>query len=466
MAQIMADGSLGPSQLPRLQMLGRILSSSWVIFGSLLLGLYIGFFHKDLAVALGPFGMIYLALLKMCLLPFLLSAITVSLSRLLRTHTARSSLQRLLVVFLVGLLLCGAVGVLFGGLIGPGRNLDNEERAVLGTMVDKSPYAVDLEISLTEPNSPAEAESEQGFESVVMQLVPDNIFSALTSGDSLKVLFFAIIFGAAVGFTTRSVGDSLSNTLETIYHACQRVITWVNYILPFALCALVASQIALVGLEPLVAMLKFIIAFTAAAGIVLLLASIVIWWRCRDRLGYLQTLAALREPVLIAAGTRSSIACIPSVIKSMTRTMGFDKTMVELVAPLSITICRYGPTLYYAVATIFVAQLYDLELTFVSYLTIFIGSLLAGMASAGTSGILTITLLSLVFGPLGLPLEAALVLFITIDPLVDIIRTVTIVYPNCAAVAAICGPDEEWKAERQAENAALMAPPEPERPAG
>ncbi|MDF2810883.1 MAG: sodium:dicarboxylate symporter [Microvirga sp.] len=441
-------GSTWPSRL------GRLLTSSWVIFASLLLGLYLGIFHKDLSQAIGPFGLVYLALLKMCLLPFLISAITVSLSRLLRTHAARSSLKRILIVFITGVLLCGLLGVALGALIGPGRDLDAQARATLGAMVDKSPNAVDLEISLSQPPTPTV--DERGFEKIVMQVVPDNIFHALANGNSLKVLFFAIIFGAAVGFTTRDVSDSFSTTIETIYHACQRVITWVNYVLPFALCALVASQIALVGIEPLVGMMRFIAAFSLVASVVLFGSSLVIWWRVRHRMSYLQSLLAMREPVLIAAGTRSSIASIPSVIKSMTEDLGFDRTMVELVAPLSITICRYGPTLYFAVATIFVAELYEIHLGFEAYLIIFIGSLLAGMASAGTSGILTITLLSMVFEPLGLPLEAALVLFIAIDPLVDIIRTVAIVYPNCAAVAVVCCPEEGWS--ERVSDAPMAAP--------
>lgn len=425
-----------------LELIGKLLSSSWVIFASLLLGLYIGFFHKDLAAAIGPFGAIYLALLKMCLLPFLISAITVSLVKLLKTHTAASSLRRIVAVFIGGLLLCTAYAVIFGAVEGPGRNLDESSRAILGHMVDRSPYAVDLEMSLTGPV--VEKKSESSTETVIRQLIPDNIFSALSSGESLKVLFFAIIFGAAVGFSSRHVGDGLSATLDTIYHACQRVIQWVNYVLPFALCALVASQIAIVGFEPLVAMVRFILSFSAAVALLLILCSIIIW--VRGRVSYLQSLKALREAVLIAIGTRSSIVCIPSVIKAMEKELGFDKTMVELVVPLSITICRFGPTLYYAIATIFVAQLYGIELGTAGYTSIFIGSFLAGLASAGTTGILTITLLSLVFAPLGLPLEAALVLFITIDPLVDIVRTVAIVYPNCAVVAMVCGPDKEWVA--------------------
>lgn len=448
----MVQGSADSGAVKRrgfdLALVGKLLSSSWVIFASLLLGLYIGFFHKDLAAAIGPFGTVYLALLKMCLLPFLLSAITVSLVKLLKTHAAANSLRRIVAVFIGGLVICTLFGVAFGALEGPGRNLDESSRAVLGTMVDKSPYAVDFEMSLTAPA--VEKKSESGAESVIRQLIPDNIFSALSSGDSLKVLFFAIIFGAAVGFSSRHghVGDGLSATLDTIYHACQRVIVWVNYVLPFALCALVASQIAIVGLEPLVAMVYFIASFSLAVLCILIVSSIIIW--ARGRVSYLQSLMALREAVLIAVGTRSSIVCIPSVIRAMEKDLGFDKTMVELVAPLSITICRYGPTLYYAIATIFVAQLYGIELGATGYLSIFIGSFLAGLASAGTTGILTITLLSLVFAPLGLPLEAALVLFITIDPLVDIVRTVAIVYPNCAAVAAICGPDKDWVPPGQA----------------
>ncbi|MGE0093536.1 MAG: dicarboxylate/amino acid:cation symporter [Alphaproteobacteria bacterium] len=423
-----------------LGVVGKLLSSSWVIFASLLLGLYIGFFHKDLAAAIGPFGTVYLALLKMCLLPFLISAITVSLVKLLKTHTAANSLRRIVAVFVGGLLLCTLYAVIFGAVEGPGRDLDESSRAVLGNMVDRSPYAVDLEMSLTGPT--VEKKSESSTETVIRQLIPDNIFNALSSGDSLKVLFFAIIFGAAVGFSSRHVGDGLSATLDTIYHACQRVIQWVNYVLPFALCALVASQIAIVGLEPLVAMVRFIVSYAAAVILLMIVCSIIIW--ARGRVSYIQSVMALREAVLIAIGTRSSIACIPSVIRSMEKELGFDKTMVELVAPLSITICRFGPTLYYGVATIFVAQLYGIPLGVAEYVSIFIGSFLAGLASAGTTGILTITLLSLVFAPLGLPLEAALVLFITIDPLVDIVRTVAIVYPNCAAVAMVCGPDKEW----------------------
>lgn len=425
-----------------LELIGKLLSSSWVIFASLLLGLYIGFFHKNLAAAIGPFGTVYLALLKMSLLPFLISAITVSLVKLLKTHTAASSLRRIVAVFVGGLLLATAYAVVFGAVEGPGRNLDESSRAVLGHMVDRSPYAVDLEMSLTGPV--VEKKSESSTETVIRQLIPDNIFNALSSGESLKVLFFAIIFGAAVGFSSRHVGDGLSATLDTIYHACQRVIQWVNYVLPFALCALVASQIAIVGFEPLVAMVRFILSFSAAVVLLLIVCSIVIW--SRGRVSYFQSLKALREAVLIAIGTRSSIACIPSVIKAMEKELGFDKTMVELVAPLSVTICRFGPTLYYAIATIFVAQLYGIELGAAGYISIFIGSFLAGLASAGTTGILTITLLSLVFAPLGLPLEAALVLFITIDPLVDIVRTVAIVYPNSAVVAMVCGPDKEWVA--------------------
>src|SRR5690606_29240674 len=126
-------------------------------------------------------------------------------------------------------------------LLGAGRDLDPQARSSLGVIVDRS-TGTDLEISLTQPTVPKEEKAALGV--FIKEIVPDNIFNALSGGENLKVLFFAIIFGAAVGIGAREASNPLATTVETIYHACQRVIGWVNLTLPFALCALVASQIA------------------------------------------------------------------------------------------------------------------------------------------------------------------------------------------------------------------------------
>jgi hypothetical protein len=109
------------------------------------------------------------------------------------------------------------------------------------------------------------------------------------------------------------------------------------------------------------------------------------------------------------------------------------------MVPLGVTICRYGSVIYFSLATMFVAQLYDTPLDAQAYAIILIGSIFAGMATSGASGVLTLAMMLLVLEPLGLPFEAVLVLFIAIDPIIDPLRTLLIVYVACATSALISG---------------------------
>ena len=141
---------------------------------------------------------------------------------------------------------------------------------------------------------------------------------------------------------------------------------------------------------------------------------------------------ALKETVVMALGTGNAMACLPSAINGLVDEMGYDKKSVDLIVPLSLTICRTGPTLYFALATLFVAQLYNVELGVSGLMAVFIGSIFAGLATAGASGVVLLSMLSLVLEPLQLPVEAVLVLFIVIDPIVGPFRALAIVHTSCA----------------------------------
>ena len=94
---------------------------------------------------------------------------------------------------------------------------------------------------------------------------------------------------------------------------------------------------------------------------------------------------------------------------------------------MAITLCRFGPIAYFAIATIFVSSLYQSSLGIGDIIILIFASIFAGMATSGQSGVLTLTMLSIVLSPLGLPLDAVLVLLIAIDPLINPFRTLTIV---------------------------------------
>lgn len=409
----------------------KLASNPYFLIASLLAGVYVGLYSKPLTAALTPVADVYIELLKMVLIPFMVSAIVVSLSRLLGSEAMKRHLGSVFGIFVAGLVLASALGIVVCAATRPGGNMTEATRQALGQVINHSAYAVDLEITLNATDSSAPVAAK----GLLDRIIPDNIFNALTAGDNLKILFFAIAFGVGLGSLQSAKGDGLRIALLSVYEVCTQLIAWVNTLLPLALCGMVAKQIATVGAAELLAMIKFTVGFGVASVLVLAISVALIAWA--SGAGLMRTFRAAREPMLLAMATRSSITCIPSAMSSLTAALGYDRGSIELLLPLGVTLFRFGPVLYFAFTTIFVAQLYGVAITPAGYVLTLVGAVLTGLASAGTTGVLTISLLGIIFQPLGLPLEAALALLVTVDPVIDIFRTACIVIPNCAAVAVV-----------------------------
>jgi len=274
------------------------------------------------------------------------------------------------------------------------------------------------------------------FSDVLTSLVPTNIFAALANGDALKALVFALLFGLAVGRVPERISVGLSQSLETIYHACQKLMHWLSYALPLILFCMSAAQLGKSGVGPLHAMLQFVLAFFITSALLLVLAAVIIWKRSTHSLG--KTLDALRAPFALALATRNSAACMPSMIESLVDNLGFARSRVELLVPLTISLLRVGPMVYYVCATLFIAQLYGHSLGVVEVATVLLASVLAGFASAGMTGLVTVSLVGMTCSYLRLPFEAAFILFLAVDPICDMLRTLILVIGNAAAVSVIC----------------------------
>ncbi|MEM9003712.1 MAG: cation:dicarboxylase symporter family transporter [Cyanobacteria bacterium P01_F01_bin.86] len=407
------------------------LRSPWAVLVSVLIGVYIGTSHKLLAELIAPVGTLYLGLLKMCVLPILLSAISNSIGRLMQTHNAKQYVQRILIVFPFALFAVSGLSVAIAAITGPGRNLSEATLESLGGLINQS--GIDLEISLSGPIVAEETGTNIG--SFIINMVPDNIFLALSEGQTLKVLIFAIVFGVSLGLVKTSGTSSLFDILDSVYRAFNQVIHWLTYLLPFGLCSLLAYQLSQIGLDVLLSMVSFVIVMLATFVLIYFLGAVVICWRARQP--FWAILAAIKDPTILALATTSSLACLPAAIASLSENLRFDRQTIDLVTPLSITLCRFGSVIYFAAATLFVIQLYQKPLTIGTIMIVVVGSILAGMATSGVSGILTLTMLALVLDPLKLPLDAVLVLFVAIDPLIDPFRTLSIVQTGMATTSMI-----------------------------
>ncbi len=411
-----------------------LLTSPWSLLVSIAIAVVIGLLFHDVAQILKPFGLMYLYLLEMTVIPIIVSAIISSVAGLAKSTGMRDFLFRMIAIF-VAMLIAASLAGTIGGILGhPGSGLDEQTRNTLGSIVktQQSEYAPDLELSLS---APAVHKTQPGLIDFIVQIVPRNIFSALSSGRALALIFFSIIFGIAIGVLRGEQGESLISLFDGLFKAFQKIISWLLVALPIGLICLLAEQIASTGFQILFAMLKFILIFYAVGLIVFFIDVAIIWRRSRERLG--TVLKALLDPIIVSLVTRSSFATLPAAIKALEQKLGFYERSTNLFLSLGITLGRFGNIIYFAVAALFVAQLYGVDMNISRYGIVVVGSVFAGMATAGASGIATLNLLSIVLGPLGLPLEAVLIIFIAIDAIADPLRTMLIIITNMAANALI-----------------------------
>lgn len=405
----------------------------WVVVFMLSGGFTLGLYQPELSLKLGFVGETYVDLLKMIALPFMVSAVIFSLQRLFREGGAGELLARVGLVFVVFSIAVAVLGAATLMVMRPGENLSVQTKETFGKIVGNDVNSSDTVMSLQGVDVPVKAVS---FAEILVSIVPSNIFAALAGGETLKALVFALLFGFAIGQVPSRIADGLTRSLETIYHACQTLMRWLNYPLPIILFCMGASQMAKTGIGPLQAMAQFVFAFTVASLVALTLATLIIWKRSNSSL--MQTLNAMRGPFALALATRSSATCMPIMIEGLVDRLGFARSRVELLVPLSVSLLRIGPVIYFVAATMFIAQLYGRPLGPSEVVIVLSASILAGFASAGMTGLLTVSLVGLTCSYLGLPFEAAFILFLAVDPICDMLRTLVLVIGNSAAVSLVC----------------------------
>jgi proton glutamate symport protein len=433
------------------------------------IGVVLGWFNIPLSRALGIVdfatviaipGRMYLFYLQMTVIPIIITATASSLGKLMRNKSGTGLIRRVVIVFGVCAIAVTFIGILFGALGGPGAGLDRNTRSLLSKLISNSNaggISGVLEINLGVADSTIGSVSQPSLTQFFTELIPPNIFAALSSGSMMAIVFFSIIFGIAIGILKDESASTLINLLTAIFETFQKLINWSLYLLPFGLICLMAEQIAKAGPQIFMAMSKFIILYSIGSVVLFLAATVVIWMRSGIASPF-RTLSIAFEPILLSFVTRSSMATLPTAITCLDEKMRFDSTAVNLTLPLGITLFRVGYIFYFGIAVFFVAQIYGMNLVFMHYLMIFLGVIFAGIATAGATGIVVLSMISIVLRPLGLPVEAVLVIFIAIDPIVDPFVTFLNVYVNMAAASLIAKRDQgDEPAGEECERAVLLA---------
>lgn len=407
----------------------NVMASPYLIIIGLILGLYIGAFHKNLGKVLEPFGQIYLSALQMTIIPLIFVSVATSIANLLSSHHAKEFLKQIVRVFIPLLILASFIGMIFAMVMKPGSNIGHTED--LNRIINSNGFQV-RSITLQEP---IEVDNAKGFLNFLSDAVPSNIFTAVTEGKILQVVIFTIIFGIALGYIKQDMRRDVINIFSILMSVFQIIISTVVKALPAGVCFLVAGQLSNMSADIFLVMLKFVTMSCITLLFFFFLCTIVMWKK--SGVGYFQSISMMRYPIFVALSTNSSIAAMPAAITSLIDNFKFDRASTNLLMPLGIVTCRYGNIIYFSFATIFIAQLYHLPLDMYAYLIVLLGAIIGGITTSGATGVVTLSMMNIVLEPLGLPFGAVLILFIAIDPIIDPIRTLLIVYVNSAATALI-----------------------------
>ncbi|MYZ48627.1 dicarboxylate/amino acid:cation symporter [Propylenella binzhouense] len=411
----------------------RVLRSPFTTLVLIGAGVLCGLHFPATAHALSPVAYAYLNLLKMVVLPFLVSSVIFSITSMVQDPQSAKYLGRVgiavLIVSFVGVALSGSLAM----VLEPGRIDDPQSRIELGKFINaQGTVSTDLELTLTPP---PEAEETTGPLTIFLNLVPSNVFGSLASGDTIQVLLFCIFFGLAVGQVPRQSSMSFARGLDAVYRACIILTNWFIWALPLATFALIADQIASMGPEPLRLMGGFLLVM-GLSSLCVFLASIAIV-AARSGRGYWSTIKAFQPLLMVVITTRSTVASIPWIIELLVERLNFDQVVVELLAPLQAALLRTGAIFLYVSGVLFIAQLYGRTLSVPDLVLVGMSSALLALTTSGMAGLVILTQMSILCGYLKLPFEAAFILFVAVDAVSDTFMTIGSVCTVTASTAAI-----------------------------
>jgi proton glutamate symport protein len=266
---------------------------------------------------------------------------------------------------------------------------------------------------------------------MLVSLIPTSAIDAMARGDILQLVIFSIFFGiglAAVGAKGKPVLDVLESTAQVMF----KFTGYVMKFAPIGVMAAIAATVGKLGIGILLTLGKLVLLMY---GGLLIFAIIVIGGvSYLIRVPFLKFMRAIKEPFLIAFSTASSEAALPKALEVMEK-FGCPKNIVGLVLPTGYSFNLDGTTLYLSLASVFVAQLFNVPMTFGQQMVMMLTLMVTSKGVAGVPRA-ALVVLTATLSQFQLPLEGAAIL-LAIDQILDMGRTAVNVMGNCIATAVV-----------------------------
>ncbi|MGX9463227.1 dicarboxylate/amino acid:cation symporter [Shewanella sp. A14] len=278
---------------------------------------------------------------------------------------------------------------------------------------------------------------------VLINIVPTNPMQAMSEGNMLQIIIFAVIFGFAISHIGER-GTRVARFFNDLNEVIMRVVTLIMQLAPYGVFALMAKLSLTLGLETFGSVVKYF----CLVVVVLFIQGLIVYptlLKLFSGLSPLMFLRKIRDVQLFAFSTASSNATLPVTIETAEHRMGVDNKIASFTLPLGATLNMDGTAIMQGVATVFIAQVFGIELSIMDYATVVVTATLASIGTAGVPGV-GLIMLAMVLNQVGLPVEG-IALIIGVDRMLDMIRTAVNVTGDAVATVIIAKSEGEFNEE-------------------
>lgn len=401
------------------------LTDAKTVFAGVVAGLVLGMLAPTVAGALRPVADTYVALLSMCLLPILVSALIGGVAQVVRRPSTRARLPRLAGLYFAGLLLPAVVAISVSLALDPGGRLSHAAAALLGR-------------GLPVQSGSGSSKAAMSF---FAEIIPTNVFHALDAAHFVSIVLFCSVTGAALGVLRSEGAETTLSVVNTFYEAFTLLFRWVLVPLPIGLLVLIASSVSQVQLAVLEALLWLVatIWLSAAVLLVLYFAAMAV----AQRRSIFGVASDLKEPMGLAFVTDNPLVALYASIETLTDRFHTKREFAEAVAPFGVLANQHGQIVLLTGVSLFLAQLYGSALTPTTLAMVGLATVLSGAAAVG-GGPTLVPIVAPILAILGAPQALAVVVLSTTQAIVAPVCSVVTVAATCA-LATLAGRDSAVK---------------------
>jgi aerobic C4-dicarboxylate transport protein len=397
------------------------------VLGAITVGILLGHFYPSLAVEMKPLGDLFIKMVKMVIGPIVFLTVVTGISSMGNLKKVGRVGGKALLYFEIVTTLALGIGLLVVNLVQPGAGMNIQPGQLNADSVAK--YAT-------------EAKSH-GFIDFVVGVVPDNIVGAFVKGDMLQILFFAVVFGAALAAMGQK-GKVVEDLFEKLSHALFGVIGILMRVAPVGAFGAMSFTIGKYGVESLSSLGQLM----ASVYITMALFIFVVLGGIARLYGFsiLTFIRYIKDELLIVLGTSSSESVLPRMMEKMER-FGCSKHVVGLVIPTGYSFNLDGTSIYLSMAAIFIAQAFNVDLTIWQQLHILIVLMLTSKGAAAVTGGGFVTLAATLSATGALPIEG-LALLLGVDRFMSEARALTNLVGNGVATIVVAKMEGEFDESR------------------